>query len=70
MYEEAAEAGIDLYITGEVSEFVQEMARESGTNFISAGHYNTEKPGVLALEKILRSKFKVKTDFIDVPNPI
>lgn len=70
MFEQAVEAGLDLYVTGEVSEFVQEMARESRTNFISAGHYNTEKPGVQALAKLLRSKFRVKTEFIDVPNPI
>lgn len=70
MFEQAVEEGLDLYVTGEVSEFVQEMARENRTNFISAGHYNTEKAGVLALEKLLRSRFKVKTEFIDIPNPI
>ncbi len=70
MFDQAIAAGLDLYITGEVSEFVQEMAREHGANFISAGHYNTEKPGVWALEKLARSKFKVKTEFIDVPNPV
>ena len=70
MFEQAIEAGLDLYITGEVSEFVQEMARENRINFIAAGHYNTEKTGVWALEKALRRRFKVKTLFIDVPNPV
>ena len=70
MFEQAIAGGLDLYITGEVSEFVQETAREHGANFISAGHYNTEKPGVRALESLLRSKFGVKTEFIDIPNPI
>lgn len=70
MFEQAIAAGLDLYITGEVSEFVQEMARENGANFIAAGHYNTEKAGVWALEKVLRAKFRVKTEFIDVPNPV
>ncbi len=70
MFEQAIEAGLDLYITGEVSEFVQEMARENGANFIAAGHYNTEKAGVWALEKVLRAKFRVRTEFIDVPNPV
>ena len=60
MFEQAIEAGLDLYITGEVSEFVQEMAREHGANLIAAGHYNTEKAGVRALEKVVRAKFKVK----------
>lgn len=70
MFEQAIADGLDLYITGEISEFVQETAREHRANFISAGHYNTEKPGVLALASLVRSKFGVKTGFIDIPNPI
>jgi dinuclear metal center YbgI/SA1388 family protein len=70
MFTQAIEAGLDLYITGEAGEFVQEMARENHTSFISAGHYNTEKPGIWALENLVRSKFKVKTEFIDIPNPV
>ena len=69
MFTQAIEAGLDLYITGEVSEFVQETARENATNFISAGHYNTEKPGVMALAGALEKKFGVRTEFIDIPNP-
>ncbi len=70
MFEQAVAEGLDLFITGEVSEFVQEYAREHKANFISAGHYNTEKPGIRALEKLLRKKFKVKTEFLDIPNPV
>ena len=69
MFDQAVAAGLDLYITGEVSEPAQEYARESRANFIAAGHYNTEKPGVLALAGLLEKKFKVKTEFIDIPNP-
>lgn len=70
MFDQAITDGLDLYITGEVSEFVQEMARENRSNFISAGHYNTEKTGIWALERLVRSRFKIKTEFIDIPNPI
>lgn len=70
MFPQAINAGLDLYITGEAGEFVQEMARENRTSFISAGHYNTEKPGIRALERLVRSKFRVKTEFIDIPNPV
>ena len=70
MFDQAIAEGLDLFITGEVSEFVQETARECSANFISAGHYNTEKPGVLALEKLVRAKFGVETEFIDIPNPV
>jgi len=69
MFEQAVEAGLDLYITGDVWESTQELARESRANFISAGHYNTEKPGVMALAGALEKKFGVKTEFIDIPNP-
>ncbi len=70
MFDQAIAAGLDLYITGEISEFVQETARENAINFIAAGHYNTEKAGIWALEKVLRARFRVKTEFIDVPNPV
>ena len=69
MFEQAAAAGLDLYVTGETGEFVQEYARETRSNFIAAGHYNTEKPGVMALALALEKKFRIKTEFIDIPNP-
>ncbi len=69
MFDQAVAAGLDLYITGEVSEPAQEFARETGANFIAAGHYNTEKPGVIALAAVLEKKFRVRTEFIDIPNP-
>ena len=69
MFEQAAAAGLDLYLTGEVSEPTQEYARETRGNFIAAGHYNSEKPGVQALAGVLEKKFGVRTEFIDIPNP-
>lgn len=69
MFEQAQAAGLDLFVTGETGEFVQEYARETRSNFIAAGHYNTEKPGVQALAELLEKKFGVGTEFIDVPNP-
>jgi len=69
IFRQAVDAGLDLYITGDVRESTQEFARESRANFISAGHYNTEKPGVIALAGVLEKKFGVKTEFIDIPNP-
>lgn len=70
MLSEAIEEKLDLYVTGEVSEFVQEMCREGKINFISAGHYNSEKAGILALAELLSGKFRVTTEFIDIPNPV
>jgi len=70
MFKEAVEKKLDLYITGEASEFCFEMARENKINFIAAGHYNTEKTGILALKKLIEEKFKLKTFFFDTGNPI
>lgn len=69
MFGQAVDAGLDLYLTGEVKEHTQEYAREVRGNFIAAGHYNSEKPGVMALAALLEKKFGVKTEFVDVPNP-
>jgi dinuclear metal center YbgI/SA1388 family protein len=67
---QAIDESIDLFITGETTEYIQELARESSMNFISAGHYNSEKLGVIALGKLLEQEFDVKAQFIDVPNPV
>ncbi|MHB0995136.1 MAG: Nif3-like dinuclear metal center hexameric protein [Elusimicrobiales bacterium] len=69
MFGQAVDAGLDLYLTGEVKEHTQEYAREARCNFIAAGHYNSEKPGVMALAALLEKKFGVKTEFVDIPNP-
>ena len=70
MFEQAIGQDLDLYITGEPSEQSQELARETGSNFIAAGHYNTEKLGVQALAEILKDEFGIEAFFVDVPNPI
>lgn len=70
MFSQAIEAKADLYITGEPSEQSQELARETNSNFIAAGHYNTEKGGVQCLAQKLKEKFNVKTFFADIPNPV
>jgi dinuclear metal center YbgI/SA1388 family protein len=70
LFAQAAEAGLDLFVTGEAGEPSQETARELGVNFISAGHYNTEKEGVKNLGRLLARRFRLKTFFVDVPNPV
>lgn len=69
-FSEAIDKGLDLYITGEPSEQSQELARETCSNFIAAGHYNTEKLGVQALSAVIKEKFGAETFFADVPNPV
>ena len=69
IYEQAVAAGLDLFITGEPYEPALALARESGTAFLAIGHYNSEKPGVMALGSWLKRKFKIDVQFIDIPNP-
>lgn len=68
LFEEAIDAGADLYVTGEPWEPAQALARETGVSFMALGHYNSEKPGVMALGQWLKKRFKVGVEFVDVPN--
>ncbi len=68
--ETAAEAGLDAYITGEVSLPVMHVARENRIHFLAAGHYATERTGIMALGEHLRIKFGLEVEFIEVPNPV
>ncbi len=67
---QAVEAELDMYITGEVSEHILNYVKEEGIHFISAGHYATERFGVLALGRHLEKQFDVEVEFIDIPNPV
>jgi dinuclear metal center YbgI/SA1388 family protein len=61
---------LDAYLTGEVSEWVMNVAREAGIHYLAAGHYATERLGVQVLGDHLREKFGLEVEFIDVPNPV
>lgn len=70
LFEEAIERGdVDLFLTGEPWEPAQALARESGVGFLAMGHYNSEKPGIIALGGWLKKRFKVAVEFVDLPNP-
>lgn len=63
--------GVDLFITGEASEWVRELFREVGISFIAGGHYNTEKIGILALGEVIAAQFPaLAVEFVDLPNPV
>jgi dinuclear metal center YbgI/SA1388 family protein len=65
---EAIAAGLDVFVTGEVGEPTQAIAREAGANFVAIGHYNSEKFGVLALGDLLAARFGLTVEFVDLPN--
>ena len=67
---QAIDAGLDLFLTGEASEWVMNLAREAGIHFVAAGHYATERLGVRALGEHLADHFGLQVDFVDIPNPV
>ncbi|WP_457565491.1 Nif3-like dinuclear metal center hexameric protein [Caldithrix abyssi] len=68
--QQAVLKGLDVYITGEVSEHIMHYAREEGIHFVAAGHYATERYGIIALSRHLKSKFNIEVEFVDIPNPV
>jgi dinuclear metal center YbgI/SA1388 family protein len=69
-FNEAIRLGVDVFITGEISEQTVHAARESGVAFISAGHHATERYGVQALGEHIGQKFDIDHQFIDIGNPV
>ncbi|WP_442886522.1 Nif3-like dinuclear metal center hexameric protein [Arsukibacterium sp.] len=67
--EQAATAGAQLFITGEVSEQTIHSARELGIHFIAAGHHATERYGIKALGEWLAGQGQLDVHFIDIANP-
>lgn len=67
---DALEAGLDAYISGEISEPTTHTARECGIHYYAAGHHATERYGVQALGRALEQTFGVSHRFIDCDNPV
>lgn len=67
---QAAELGLDAFISGEISEPTVHLAREMGINYIAAGHHATERYGVQALGQRLAQQFNISHHFIDIDNPV
>ncbi|WP_456406975.1 Nif3-like dinuclear metal center hexameric protein [Caldithrix abyssi] len=68
--QQAVLKGLDVFITGEVSEHIMHYAREEGIHFVAAGHYATERYGIIAISRHLKSKFNIDVEFVDIPNPV
>lgn len=66
----AVEQGVDVFISGEVSEPTFHLAQESGVAYIAAGHHATERYGVDALGQALAKQFGITHEFIDIYNPV
>jgi len=64
---QAAEEGVDTFVTGEGPHWTYAMAEELGLNVFYGGHYATETFGVKALAANLSKKFRVPWVFLDHP---
>lgn len=70
MIEQAAALGVDVFISGEVSEQTFHLANELGIYYIAAGHHATEREGVKALNRVLQNEGGLKSQFVDCFNPV
>lgn len=68
--QQAIDLGVDLFISGEISEQTVHLARESGVAFIAAGHHATERYGIQALGRHLSARFGLHHEFIDIDSPV
>jgi len=68
-FEAAIEAGVDAFLTGELSEPQAHYARECGVAFLACGHHATERYGVSALGAHLAQVLGLQHQFIEVDNP-
>lgn len=69
-FQTAIDSGLDAFVTGEVSEWVMNTARESRTHFLACGHYATERCGIQAVGDLIAERFGLEVEFIDIPNPV
>jgi len=67
--DQAANLGVDAYISGEVSEQTTHLARELGVDYFAAGHHATERYGVQAVGAHLAERFGLEHRFADIDNP-
>jgi len=65
--EEAAANGLDCFVTGEVTHSSYHIIKETGINVISLGHYRSEQPGVWAMMDLIKNKFGIECEFIEIP---
>ena len=63
----AQKLGCDTFISGDLRESVVRPAEEAKMNVINAGHYNSERFGIMNLGELVQKKFKVPVEFVEIP---
>ena len=65
--EEAYENGLDVLLTGDGQHHHYHEAIDAKINVVFGSHYHTETQGIQALGKVLKKKFGIPVEFLDVP---
>ena len=68
-FEEAIAAGVDAFITGEISEPQAHYARECGVAYLACGHHATERYGAQAVASHIAAQEGLEHVFVDIDNP-
>ena len=68
-FEEAIAAGVDAFITGEISEPQAHYAYECGVAYLACGHHATERYGAQAVAAYVAALHGLEHVFIDIDNP-
>jgi dinuclear metal center YbgI/SA1388 family protein len=69
MIDQAADLGVDAYLTGEPSLQGYTLAENLGVNVVFAGHYATETFGVRALATLITRRLGLPAEFVDFKIP-
>lgn len=68
-FEAAIAAGVDAYLTGEISEPQAHYARECGVAYLACGHHATERYGAPAVAAYVAAQLGLAHEFIEIDNP-
>lgn len=68
-FESAIAAGVDVFLTGEISEPQAHIAKESGVAFMACGHHATERYGAPALTLAAAEAMGIRHTWIEMDNP-
>jgi dinuclear metal center YbgI/SA1388 family protein len=68
-FEAAIAAGVDAFVTGEISEPQSHLARETGVAFLACGHHATECFGAPAVAASVAAQFGLEHRFVEIANP-
>ncbi len=70
LFDQAIKCNVNLYLTGEIKENVMAQSLESGVAYLAGGHYVTERYGIMALSQYINDNLDLKSEFIELYNPI